>query len=1493
MEANEYKVIKIDIRINTDERGLISGITFYDPINHVQYNEEQIRSFLIDNVNWINNKCFDFTLENFEKKFDFSGFNLYLAANSDSPNLDTLLYDELYKIKQKQPKYEKYMKEFKKSLDAVVDAYTVCKDVKEIVKTIRSIESSADIDDQLKKVDTLLKQCLNLGSNLTGKLPGLFGELTSFQFDLASDLLTAGSTIIYNHINYLKQGEEQIEALLNGTTDDFDFSWLDSFEDLADANAMIKEIDDAIEAYSELEECFGLLSPEFMEKVSDIIDSLEEKKEMILTSFEAITSLKRDVETARENGLFSDDEINVDLLAKTYNSTRNRYDFLLDKSSGQDTPLYSALLNNFLSSYDSGYCKLTNDIRILRKLRDNMNNASAAVYDPIILDLNGNGYEIERKSSGAYFDLNCDGFAERINWTTKDAILAVDKNGNGTIDDGNEVFGDFFVLENGQRARNGFEALAQFDSNNDGLIDETDTSFDDLLLWIDSNGNGISDEGELSSLSSHGIKSISLDYTTVNASTSSEAIIGNQSVFTYTNDVQNTLGEMWASADLFDSMEKVFANNSESEINFPNVRGFGKINSLRTAIELDETGNLVHLVEHFISSTQREERYQLVESILEKMCHAETIDINSRGSNINARHLAVIEAVFGEGFVGVNGADPNPVAAEILNDTYRTIVDLYYFSMSGNKLNKYLNLFDYNSSEKTYDISIFSNVVSFSVKSGFIDDGTLKDICSYLDLISLTENNDHQLLMEFRDYIEKSAPEYVDVLNSAFRRAIVGDQENNNINGTNDDDLILAGSGNDNVISNSGNDTLYGDAGDDMLDGGSGDDYLDGGSGNDTLIGRNGNDTYIFGRGYGQDTINELNGNSSNDRVVFADDVSVEDVEFKRSGNDLVISINDTDDSLRIVNQYSDSWYLVENFEFSDGTVITSEDLFSETNLYGSGLIEDFTSGYGNRNSRLSGSETDDQLYGYSGDDTLDGGAGNDYLYGGSGNDTYIFGRGYGQDVINEQNFNSASDKVLFSKDISVNDIEFSRSGNDLIVTIKDSNDSLRIVNQYNDSWYWVENFEFADGTKITSDEIFNISELTGSGKLEDFDSGYGNRNTILTGMDSDDQIYGYSGNDTLYGNAGDDMLDGGSGDDYLDGGSGNDTLIGRNGNDTYIFGRGYGQDTINELNGNSSNDRVVFADDVSVEDVEFKRSGNDLVISINDTDDSLRIVNQYSDSWYLVENFEFSDGTVITSEDLFSETNLYGSGLIEDFTSGYGNRNSRLSGSETDDQLYGYSGDDTLDGGAGNDYLYGGSGNDTYIFGRGYGQDVINEQGTNSSNDRVLFDNSISINDLTISRDNNDIVISVKDSNDSLRLLNQYSDSWYKVELLEFADGTIAEINNELLDFHVLIEGEAQNTEEEILQSNAELLCNIYTETGFESNIVPESDNTIIDNDSTAISENDLNENVSDMTDVQIMILTENMSAFVNEDNVSDSINYNNINAVDTLDQLLVSSQA
>lgn len=69
--------------------------------------------------------------------------------------------------------------------------------------------------------------------------------------------------------------------------------------------------------------------------------------------------------------------------------------------------------------------------------------------DPLIIDLGSDGFNIEKRSLGSYFDLNCDGFAEKINWTTRDGILALDLNNNGRIDDGREVFGDYHEIADG------------------------------------------------------------------------------------------------------------------------------------------------------------------------------------------------------------------------------------------------------------------------------------------------------------------------------------------------------------------------------------------------------------------------------------------------------------------------------------------------------------------------------------------------------------------------------------------------------------------------------------------------------------------------------------------------------------------------------------------------------------------------------------------------------------------------------------------------------------------------------------------------------------------------------------------------------------------------------------------------------------------------------------------------------------------------------------
>ena len=136
------------------------------------------------------------------------------------------------------------------------------------------------------------------------------------------------------------------------------------------------------------------------------------------------------------------------------------------------------------------------------------------LYDPIAIDLNGNGkIDTLTLENGVFFDHNGDKVAFKSSWIDgKDGLLARDIDNDGKITSGAELFGNFTRLENGELARSGAEALKDLDDNNDGVLDEKDTAFNKILVWQDINSDGISDSDELKSLSDYGIKSINLKF---------------------------------------------------------------------------------------------------------------------------------------------------------------------------------------------------------------------------------------------------------------------------------------------------------------------------------------------------------------------------------------------------------------------------------------------------------------------------------------------------------------------------------------------------------------------------------------------------------------------------------------------------------------------------------------------------------------------------------------------------------------------------------------------------------------------------------------------------------------------------------------------------------------------------------------------------------------------------------------------------------------------
>lgn len=170
----------------------------------------------------------------------------------------------------------------------------------------------------------------------------------------------------------------------------------------------------------------------------------------------------------------------------------------------------------------AGCRDLGNCSAVYERWNQSLCRCEPAFWCPVLIDTQGDGFSMTDAVGGVAFDLNSDGMTELLSWTANgsdDAWLALDRNGNGVIDNGAELFGNFTpqpAPPPGEE-RQGFLALRDYDKpanggNGDGVINNSDNIFSRLRLWQDINHNGISEVSESHTLPGLGLSSIDLDY---------------------------------------------------------------------------------------------------------------------------------------------------------------------------------------------------------------------------------------------------------------------------------------------------------------------------------------------------------------------------------------------------------------------------------------------------------------------------------------------------------------------------------------------------------------------------------------------------------------------------------------------------------------------------------------------------------------------------------------------------------------------------------------------------------------------------------------------------------------------------------------------------------------------------------------------------------------------------------------------------------------------
>ncbi|MEM9395120.1 MAG: DUF4214 domain-containing protein [Pseudomonadota bacterium] len=714
---------------------------------------------------------------------------------------------------------------------------------------------------------------------------------------------------------------------------------------------------------------------------------------------------------------------------------------------------------------------------------------------PLVLDLDGDGVELTSLStSSAYFDLDINGFAELSGWVAPDdGVLAIDLNGDGYINNGSEVFGD----QTGYA--HGFLALDAHDLNADGVIDTSDAVYQELIVWTDLNGDGVSQTDELKSLTDFGIIEISLAATASNYQIAGNDILW-ESTFSTSAGVTSAIVDAFFETSLIDTKE-ILPNGFEyhqDSVVLPRLSGMGEVSSITAATTRDSvlrqdaldlvakasSGNISGFLADF-------------EDFLYRWAGVENVASDSRGDHVNAQSLEMLEVIFGQDFVMADGS-PNPehwAAADFDEGfgAFTASLALQFLSQTAVS-NALLN----SSDGGTYEALVYQNPLH-SLAGDLSDVQTISESLFALVDAGTMSVADAALTLHLTA-VGTSAD------TSAFMIAL---QQAASSDGGQSAQMVAA-----TVSDLSSGGYLFGDALSETL--GNTESYADslliGNAGNDTLIGGRGENIYLYSLGDGSDIVRDYR--SETGKLVFAD-VTASEATFGRSGDDMTISF--ANGEVITVDQHFDSadTYRLDEVAFADGSSVEGVDLANR-------IVSDM---------KATGTVVGSIL-----------------------SETYYHTQGDGSYTILDHR--SDGDKLIFT-DAVFTDTVFARWGDDLVLTLLNG-EQIRIIEHFDISGTdTFDLFEFSGGETITALQI--PSSILNGGAGDDTIVGYAESDLVygldggdnIDGGQGDDQIYGGSGQDDIFGGSGNDTLFGGADADYLAGGQGGDRLFGGAGSDT------------------------------------------------------------------------------------------------------------------------------------------------------------------------------------------------------------------------------------------------------------------------------------------------------------------------------------------------------